>query len=111
MEPTEEREFWEWCGVTFKPHLSSRGTEYETTEIIVYPDGNEYIQYKGEFPNLDLNNLFQYAVPQLDGYMMFTSSDGIHFIASKYGLNYEFVADKEEDAIYGALWKVKEEQE
>ena len=63
-----------------------------------------------EVPEIDLNSLFKFAVPLLDGYMMFTGEGGVHFIATKNGKNYEFVADKEKDAIYGAVWEAIHER-
>jgi hypothetical protein len=41
---------------------------------------------------------------------MYTGKDGIHFIASKDCMNYEAVGEKEEDAIFMALDKVREKE-
>ncbi len=60
MEPTQEwiKEFWEACGlhhyVSPKEKIS-----YEDNHWIA-PDGTKYSGY----PPIDLNNLFEYAVPK-----------------------------------------------
>lgn len=58
MEPTDEqkREFWELCGLTkFKNPIPGDESISAKPSIL-------YI----EPPGIDLNNLFQYAVPKLD---------------------------------------------
>lgn len=98
MKPTKEQIQWLWeqCGLK-PPHPNC-----EEEGHMSVPCGDRYFCLPVE---LDLNSLFKYAVPLLDGYMMFTGEGGIHFIASKNELNYEAVAKKEEDAIFGAIYK------
>jgi len=61
-EPTKEeiREFWEWCGLTLIPHTDrySSGTQ----NWIEYQYGGTRV----DKPELDLTNLFRYAVPALN---------------------------------------------
>ena len=55
----EYREFWEWCG--FK---NMRGKQYGGVKVsygYLHPDGVTLVA----LPELDLNNLFKYAVPAL----------------------------------------------
>ena len=65
MEPTQEqiKEFWEWCGI--KEIISKALWRYErykeTNHWWGAPNGRKY----KELPPLDLNNLFEYAVPKL----------------------------------------------
>ena len=56
--PTQEqiKEFWEWCGFLY-------GEPNEKT--VTYPNGMEYYP-----PDVDLNNLFKYAVPKLFNWSM-----------------------------------------
>ena len=51
-EPTKEqiKEFWEWCGMSKSP-----------TGYWYYPDYSA----RPDAPELDLNNLFKWAVPKL----------------------------------------------
>jgi len=73
--PTDEqvKEFWEWCGfkhdVPF-PELAKRkdilNPERFTKEQWYIPGA-----YCGSVPDIDLNNLFKYAVPKLLGYCLF----------------------------------------
>ncbi|KKK70402.1 hypothetical protein LCGC14_2924340 [marine sediment metagenome] len=55
-EPTEAqaKEFWEWCGLKFKKQ-GIMGINYYNT-----PNGGFVSE-----PPIDLNNLFEYAVPKL----------------------------------------------
>lgn len=57
MKPTDEqkREFWELCGFKIVVHYVKHSEFWE------YPDGELHPTY----PPIDLNNLFQYAVPKL----------------------------------------------
>ena len=91
--------FWEWCGlkVECEPRTLASGLQLSRTWWT--PRGDLIFT-----PPIDLNNLFRYVKPKLDGYMMFTGEGGIHFIASKDSLNYEAVAEKEEDAIFEACY-------
>ena len=59
MEPTQEqiKEFWEWCG--FKPPDMTRVHWHaKRPDFTDMPDGTWP-------PDIDLNNLFKYAVPKL----------------------------------------------
>ncbi len=65
MKPTEEqiKKFWEWCG--WKRGVSAG---YKTW---IYPEGFDaglegaYRKYEFYSPDLTLDNLFKYAVPEL----------------------------------------------
>ncbi len=59
-KPAQERikRFWEWCG--FRTEQYFDGNSYCTHYL--EPDGKE--QFRG-YPPIDLNNLFQYAMPKL----------------------------------------------
>lgn len=102
----KEQWFWEQCGFRIETEVKyGRPVDYW-----IYPHkyasdllfGTKRVSSP---PPIDFNNLKQYAFPMLDGYMMFTGEGGIHFIASKNGLNYEVVAEREEDAMFGAIYK------
>jgi len=106
-----ERRFWERLGWQFL-------TEYKYGRPCNYwlsPDRNYFSgEPRGKNyypPPIDLNNLFRWGVPLLDSYMMFTGEGGIHFIASKDGLNYEAIAEKEEEALFEALEEALEVQD
>jgi len=110
-EPTQEqlKKFWEWCGFTFTPHLSSRGSTYKTTEIMNFPDGTGYVVYKGESLELDLNNLFKYAVPKLRDWMMKQNimSPYIYVVVkthNKKGVSVDY--DTPALALFWAIWEV-----
>ena len=54
-EPTKKqiKKFWEWCGF-------SQNNTYGTGEFYNYPNGGSAL-----LPELDLNNIFKWAVPKL----------------------------------------------
>ena len=56
MKPTEaqKREFWEWCGVKQK-------------EVPTSIMSDRVWETKLEYPPIDLNNLFKYAIKKFDG--------------------------------------------
>lgn len=64
MKPTEaqRRRFWEWCGFTLGKSKNKDSVFYGWTTYI-YPDNPIPVV---NVPTLDLNNLWQYAVPKLD---------------------------------------------
>jgi len=68
MKPTEEQmKFWEWCGFEKQlledlpksyRHEGNLGWKYPTDSIGV-------ADTRKQLPDIDLNNLFKYAVPKL----------------------------------------------
>jgi len=62
MKPTEEqiKEFWEWCGFRFIGYAGF----YDNIPMYRKPNG---IVNPGdtELPDLDLDNLFEYAMPAI----------------------------------------------
>lgn len=70
-EPTEEhiKKLWEWCGFKAIKHKDcyARQTEHGKSHLeeiccYTFPDGTRGHAF---LPDLDLNNLFKYAVPKL----------------------------------------------
>jgi len=59
----EIKEFWEKCGLT----VSFYKGIYENVPIWVDGNGEIVSQIDGDFPSVDLNNLFKYAVPMALG--------------------------------------------
>ncbi len=111
MKPTDEqiREFWEWCGVTPS-----------------YQDIRDYIP---TFPPLDLNSLFQYAVPKFDTFVLCftpaglpnsgkftvkadTARPGKIVIGGNYVLNYQLKYATDDDPAQAILsvWKQLKEE-
>jgi len=83
MKPTEKeiKEFWEWCG--FTTTLDGHGV----TQTVA-PNG----AWLSRLPDLDLNNLFKWAVPKIKGLVKLSKSDNhTDYIAtvSDYELNQE----------------------
>jgi len=72
--PAEIREFWEWCGLE---HKRQDGIDYWYSA-----DAKPLLNGYDKSPELDLNNLFKYAVPKLHGlgydYKLW-SDDSYHF--------------------------------
>jgi len=103
MEPTQEqiKEFWEWCGLT----------EFQNPIL-----GDESISAKPsvpyiEPPNIDLNNLFKYAVPNTIT-MSLERTYGAHgdpFYIAKVGTEIRVTNSDPALALFWALWQVKEE--
>lgn len=98
-KPTEQqiKEFWEWCGFSL-----IAGNECDEWR---FPDGQDY----WNLPDIDLNNLFEYAVPIVLDKMSWT--EWFHFMVSWAIKLY----DKKDPAhslfwLIGnkALWQVKD---
>ena len=70
-KPTEAqiKEFWEWCG--FKETSKVRYYDKDKTPYKAWlnPDSDED-NWAYSFPPIDLNNLFEYAVPKLKYFML-----------------------------------------
>lgn len=110
-KPTEAQreEFWEWCGFTTGPFAPQYSTPEEPDPEYVYdPEGKEC-----EFPPIDLNNLFKYAVPlaitKLMDKNVWTERRAIHYLFQAWEIEYS--NNKVfEDALFWVLWQVKEEK-
>ena len=59
MKPTKEQQFWERCGLRLI-NLPDRGGEQ-------WVDAEGRLIYLDKHLPIDLNNLFKYAVPKLEG--------------------------------------------
>ena len=116
-QPSSEqlREFWEeWCGFIKKRGRWQYDACKETNYYWEAPDGRRY----KEFPALDLNNLFKYAVPKLRGKTdVLLSMAPNDEVAEKTGLwHADLLMDRVIDgwgdtpalALFWALWQVKE---
>ena len=66
MKPTEEqiKKFWERCGFIFEKTGQRHIPELFEVYQWRYPDGEHY----DKLPPIDLNNLFEYAVPKTKTY-------------------------------------------
>ena len=99
-QPTREqiKEFWEWCGlVSFKDRL---GVVYEYDRKL----------HKSP-PDLDLNNLFKYAVPKLDNIKLVKnvapSGDVFWNGTAEYIPNVKVVTHEDPAlALFWAIWEV-----
>ena len=73
MQPTEEqiKEFWEWCGIEPKVTDWER-TTVRASEATLSKEGyslpaSSIVYQNIEYPPIDLNNLFKWAVPKVIG--------------------------------------------
>ncbi len=72
MKPTEQqiKEIWEWCGLTYEysPYTNSSGSYWyilrDTEGSTITCNGIGWFPI-GRQLSIDLNNLFEYAVPKL----------------------------------------------
>jgi len=120
-EPTQEqiKEFWEWCGL--HKHIFEN-VDY-TAELPYWRCGlcgkrfwTEAYNGKDDLPNpldmdIDLNNLFQYAVPKLGNEFDFVQlqpkPDGWLCIIRGLGFQYRaFYYDDPALALFWAIWEV-----
>ena len=109
-KPTEAqiKEFWEWCGLHYYPDcecIRVKGSCWGISEETYGENGHWHFV----LPEIDLNNLFKYAVPKLD------NLDSIQFVPKwncQLGLSSGQLVDAfGEDpalALFWALWEVKE---
>jgi len=102
-EPTQEqiKEFWEWCEVE-----KILQAEYSPLDEVIRQPHYEY-------PPIDLNNLFKYAIPLLEWYSIHVVEDGtgnklINAAAQlKAGDKPKFSIDKDPaDALFWAIYEV-----
>lgn len=109
-EPTQKQidKVWEWCGFKYKEVLA-----YPHGHIVmrwVAPDGSKDFNY----PPIDPNNLFKYAVPKLirQGHDVdLCTDDGYYFarIRKTYALKWHINTIGYLDpalALFWAIWKV-----
>lgn len=102
-EPTEaqRKEFWEWCGLS-QNHWTKAW----------FIDANTKANPQ---PNIDLNNLFKYAVPGLGFDIKFIEwVDGCFEVELLEGEHTRVAVAKDEDpalALFWALWEVMEKSE
>ena len=90
-KPTEEqiKKLWEWCGIKTKVRVGDKANTHKAT--ICFP--------------IDLNNLFEYAVPKLSSKMakykvMYLLKDWVEAIT---------IFDKDPAlALFWAIWEVME---
>ena len=63
MKPTDEqiKKFWEWCGFKIQKRYEDLPRGRVTLLDYVSPIG----EILGDYPPIDLNNLFEYAGPKL----------------------------------------------
>ena len=99
-EPTESevRRFWEWCG--FKRKLSAS----ENPHYWIDPEGKALSQ----LPPIDLNNLFQWAVPKLgnDCWIIIDPPNGRAIVVLGFIEEGEGEAEDPALALFWAIWKV-----
>ena len=95
-EPTgaQIKEFWEWCSVPHK-HIAGEG--------IAHYRLNDW--YYGVLP-IDLNNLFKYAVPELEHALVRTDA-ATGFLAEAGKMGTWWHGDKDPAlALFWAIWEV-----
>jgi hypothetical protein len=110
MSSTKEeiKEFWEWCG--FKPvDTVINGFKYHEW---IHPDGLQ----TNWLPEIDLNNLFKYAVPKVTQIDLWTNtqwSEAKHtVIPAEYGATvklydeYKFGNGKDTDPALALFWAI-----
>ena len=107
----EIREFWERCGFIKKRGRWQYDACKETNYYWEAPDGRRY----KEFPALDLNNLFKYAVPKvpaLDFVELKSRERG--WICKIRGFGLQEIASYYVDpalALFWVLWQVMKEEQ
>ncbi len=103
-KPTKEKQkkFWGWCGLTYLKDKDGTLTWYDS-------EGN-FVDFG--YPDIDLNNLFLYAVPiaikKLQEKNVWTELRALHYLLQAWELEYTWRKTTLEDALFWALDKVKE---
>lgn len=119
-KPTDEqiKKFWEWCG--FKKELIPFTTQegfWEHEMMLTVPSGDKYRVGMDEFPEIDHNNLFKYAVPKLTrAQLTVIPNHNCHAVVCK-GEQLDIKSwspDTENEdpalALFWAIWSVIEEE-
>ena len=119
-EPTEEqiKKFWGWCGWTQKP-LGKKGYHWERGERVPNWNSPDDTGIKAEYghdhlPPIDLNNLFEWAVPKAlrllaDKYK--DTEDGarhflfVSWVEGEYGIEAGY---DDNLALFWAIWEIIE---
>ena len=110
MKPTDEqiKEFWEWCGWEIRI-----GEVKDASGWVCHPVSSWLNGVETALPDIDLNNLFKYAVPRVRKYLNSQSEiDGIDLV--KYPFH-DFlrrwayaIAIKNEDSALTLFWAIYE---
>ena len=61
-EPTQEqiKEFWEWCGFTYR-----HAEIVDASACKIFITSSYFNGIETQIPDANLNNLFEYAIPQI----------------------------------------------
>ncbi len=101
------KELWEWCGFRQK---YPDAAYYEPSNWYMYPNGDT-----DKLPSIDLNNLFQWAVPKLRKYYTSLTESFLpeHYSHTIIPLLEQWIQDIEENleldpalALFWAIWEV-----
>jgi len=124
MKPTKKqtRRFWEWCGV--EPEIQGWATTRVDCNKIGVADGEYFIPATTKhgreeiYPDLDLNNLFQWAVPKVNEkhrIEIMTGKKGCSVYIYKYGEDFSIAKSVAEPLplelpLFRAIKKLIEEE-
>ena len=110
MKPNEEqiKELWEWCGFRRLPE-GKAGYHFEHCEKIMnwmQPDYKDSYKSMPYLPEIDLNNLFKWAVPKL--YSELSKAGKYYRMKWLYEAIEEAVIDNKDPALalFWAIWEV-----
>ena len=116
-EPTQEqiKKFWVWCGFRVVKSGTGKSLGYiydipviDQRETWVYSNADE----QEDPPEIDLNNLFKYAVPKIKQYNLTVFPDDVWawHIVSEYGnVIFESLHTDPALALFWAIWEVMDE--
>ncbi len=105
----QEQRLWEWCGIKYHPQRNIFGSNPHYIEGYWTDSKGKAILY----PELDLNNLFKYAVPKLDRrrqpLRMWTQRNTNDFSVSLDPLEQEYITMEDPaQALALAILKIQE---
>lgn len=110
MKPTDEqiKKFWKWCGFRIEeaPSLYTPMNEpLRYYKVLRFPDGEHNLDL--QYPLIDPNNLFKYAVPKLFTGQSKMERNGTYLLLCKAMRDY---TDGQNPALalFWAIWKVIE---
>ncbi len=96
-EPTKEqiREFWECCGWKWETELTFTELRWQTPEGTLVFD----------LPPIDLNSLFQYAIPRL---LLFRDKNDYYMVIGRWYqiLLYHLLEDDPALVLFWVIWEV-----
>ena len=110
MKPTEERaeRFWKWCGFTYLPYKGDPllGKIHDACWLNPNESGLKPDNWHFNLPVIDLNNLFKWAIPRVDGYKLVTNPEIPDVARAEVRVCNRYFCDGDKDPALALFWAI-----